>query len=74
MREAFTGVADDWLVFFRHLRLYRVSDTDREYRIALLRRLVARKRLKYERDGERLLKNKYVVKIEAKESTDDTPN
>ncbi len=70
MREGFEGTADDFLIFFRHLRLYKIPDTDLEYRVSLLRRLVARKRLKYHRDGQRLLGGKNVLKIESEGGND----
>ncbi len=60
------GHAGDFLVFFRACRMFKIKDADIAAKTALLRRLTARKRLKYVRDGDEALKGKRVLKIEDK--------
>lgn len=64
MREAFIGNAWTMGVFFRYCRKYKVDDL--AARINVLRRLTAKKKLGYNRDGDALLKGKKVLKIQPK--------
>jgi hypothetical protein len=61
MREGFLGTAKDMMLFFWLCKRYHI-DGEKE-RIELLRKLTAKKRLKYLRDGEAFLREKRVIHI-----------
>lgn len=53
--EGFAGFADTWEVFFRYCRMYKVN-TEPE-RVALIRRMVAKRKAVYIRDARPLIKS-----------------
>jgi hypothetical protein len=61
MREGFLGTAKDTMLFFWLCKRYHI-DAEKE-RVQLLRRLSAKKRLKYIRDGEAYLEGKRTLRI-----------
>lgn len=65
MNEGFEGTAASFLVFFRACRMFKINTESG--RIELLRKLAARKSLKYHRDGDSFLQGKNVLKIKRKE-------
>lgn len=70
MSEAFSGSVDDFMLFFRAVRMFKIGE-DRKARIDLLRRLTARKRMRYHRDAAEVLANKRVLKIEKRRPQSD---
>ncbi len=65
MREGFTGSADTFVIFWRAVMMFHIN-TD-QGRIDLLRKLVARKKMVYHRDGPAELKGKNVGIIKRKD-------
>lgn len=61
MREGFLGNAATFEIFFRLCRRYKINGE--KERIDLLRKLTAKKKLKYIRDGESFIKGKAVLKL-----------
>lgn len=61
MSEGFEGNADTFLLFFRACRLFHIN-TEQD-RIKLLRKMAARKILRYHRDGQALMKGKKCLVI-----------
>jgi hypothetical protein len=59
-------------VFFRYCQRYNI--TSRQERVALMRRLVRKKRVTYIRDPKTFLSGKNVLRIDTNNDTKEPPN
>lgn len=65
MQEGFLTDIDTMMLFFRVCSRYKIDD--KEGRIALLRELTRRKKVKYLRDPKEYLQGKNVIEVRKKE-------
>lgn len=66
MGEGFMMDLGTLMVFYRYCRRFKVSDDDRAGKIAIMRRLTAKKKAKYIRDPQEFIKGKNALIIRRK--------